>query len=169
MSATLIVAVIALVLSVGSLTWQIAQFLLAGSRVSAELQIGAHSGSAVALRPADRRPDWDRLAAEGFTEAVLGVTARNKGRIGVTVMSWKVVFDNGLSFSLADYRPNNDKPMPYRLEPGDEVTWLCPAAAVMAAGRSWREAIGDHPGRIRARVTLGTGKEITGETAIALV
>ncbi len=46
--ATLVIAVLGLVLSVASLTWQAATFVLSGSRVRADLKHGAHNGGVLA-------------------------------------------------------------------------------------------------------------------------
>jgi hypothetical protein len=166
-SGTLIVAIIALVVSVSSLTWQIVLYLLGGARVRAVLRVGALGPGGAVHGPVDERVDFSQLAQQGYPEPVFAVQARNAGRLAVSVTKWDVAFDNGASFFQPGWHPNNDRPLPYRLEPGDEAVWFCPMAPVVAAAKAF--ASSSHPVRlVRARVGLGTGKTVTSKSAMRL-
>jgi hypothetical protein len=90
-SGTLIVAIIALVISVSSLTWQIVLYLLGGARVRTELRVGALGMEGAVHLPVDDRVDFAELAQKGFPERVFGVQVRNVGRLAVSVTKWDVV------------------------------------------------------------------------------
>lgn len=150
-----------------SLTWQIVLYLLGGSRVRAELRVGALGASGAVHGPADERVDFTQLAQQGYPEPVFAVQARNAGRLAVSVTKWDVVLENGASFFQPGWHPNADRPLPYRLEPGDEAVWFCPMAPVVTAADAF--ASSSHPVRlVRARVGLGTGKSVTSKNAVGV-
>lgn len=162
---TLIVAIIALVISVSSLTWQIVLYLLGGARVRTELRVGALGPSGVVHGPVAEGVDFTQLAQQGYPEPVFAVQARNSGRLAVSVTKWDVALENGASFFQPGWPPNADRPLPYRLEPGDEAVWFCPMAPVIAAAEAF--ASSSHPVRlVRARIGLGTGKSVTSKNAM---
>jgi hypothetical protein len=167
-SGTLVVAILALTVSTSTLTWQIVQFILGSSRVSAELRYGAHNGSGAMTMPVGSSPpNFDQLKSQGWTELVLAVQVRNSGRLAVSVTNWTIAFDNGGSFTVPSWSVNGHAPIPYRLEPGSEQTWLCPLADVMAAASAFD--VTDKPTRhLRARAALGNGKIATSKNRLAL-
>jgi hypothetical protein len=160
-SGTLVVAITALAVSSASLAWQIAStvvsFRFSGSRVAVELRVGAHNGSGGLLFPLDQRLAFEELVAQGYTEPVLGVVVRNRGRLPVSVTAWQLSFDNGMAYVDVTSALNRNKPVPYRLEVGDEVTWLCPLVPVEAAAHASRKTLGRSAGAVHGRVILGTG------------
>jgi hypothetical protein len=166
-SGTLIVAIIALVISVSSLTWQVVLYLLGGARVRTELRIGAlGSGTLAVHAPVDKPVDFAHLGQQGFDQPVFVVQVRNAGRLAASITKWDIAFDNGGACSLPTWHVNNDRPLPYRLEPGDEAGWYCPVAGVRAAMDAFA-ATGMPVRFLRARVGLGgTGKNITSKNAM---
>lgn len=139
MTGTLVVAIIALVVAVVGLTWQIVQFLLAGGRVSVELRIGATNGSMVVAGTAGQvSQDFEVHARQGLDIPVLGVLVRNRGRLAVSITGWEVVFDGdgGGSISTLDWQVNAGHPLPFRLEPGAEVSWFSRLDQVAAGARA---------------------------------
>jgi hypothetical protein len=67
-SGALIVAIIALVVSVSSLTWQIVLYLLGGARVRTELRIGALGAGGAIHGPVAEGVDFTQLAQQGYPE-----------------------------------------------------------------------------------------------------
>jgi hypothetical protein len=164
-SGTLVVAILALVISVSSLTWQIVLYLLGGSRVRTELRIGALGPSGAVHGPPESQVNPALLAEQGYNEPIIGVQVRNVGRLAVSVTKWDVAFDNGGAFSQPGWHVNDAYPLPYRLEPGGEAVWFCPAAPVHATIKAF--ASSSHPVRfVRARVGLGTGKSVTSKNSM---
>jgi hypothetical protein len=164
-SGTLIVAILALVISVSSLTWQIVLYVLGGSRVRTELRIGALGPGGAVHGPPDARMNPAQLAEQGYNQPILAVQVRNAGRLAVSVTKWDVVFDNGGAVSHPRWDVNDAFPLPYRLEPGDEAVWFCSAAPVNAAIKAF--ASSSRPVRlVRARVGLGTGKSVTSKNSM---
>jgi hypothetical protein len=155
-TGTLIVSIVALGLSATTLTWQVAQFVLGASRPVVELRYGAHNGFGALTAPVrvDRGAiDFEELTAQGYNQALLAVQVQNRGRLAVSVMNWSIAFDNGAFFNYPDWQLNDRTPLPFRLEPGAEATWLCPADAVHSAAQVFTAAT-----RARASVSLGTGR-----------
>jgi hypothetical protein len=164
-SGTLIVAILALITSVSSLTWQVVLFLLGGSRIRTELRIGALGPGGAVHSPPDAPMDAAELTAQGYTEPVFAVQVQNRGRLAVSVTKWDVVLDNGSSFFQPGWHVNKAYSLPYRLEPGDEAIWFCPAMPVHAAIKVL--ASSSRPVRlIRARVGLGTGRSVTSKNSM---
>ncbi|SRR6266567_2577895 len=128
--ATLIIAVLGLVLSVASLTWQAATFVLSGSRVRADLKHGAANAGGVVHGPPGSQP-LASLAAQGFTEEVIGVQVRNEGRLATTIDKVEASLANGLKVNLFGALPGPS--LPHRLEPQSSAVWFMPAAPVRAA------------------------------------
>lgn len=168
MSGTLVVAILALAVSSSALTWQIVQFALGSSRVTAELRYGAHDGGGAVTMPiADRPPDFKQLASQGYTDLIFAVQLRNSGRLAVSVTNWSMAFDNGGAFTVPRSPINNHAPMPYRLEPGAEQTWFCPVHDLIAAAQAF-DATSKPVGEIRARASLGNGKIATSRNRVRI-
>jgi hypothetical protein len=132
-------AVLALCLSVASLTWQFAAHALTGPRV---------------------KVSWHRsypLADVGLPRECFTVTARNVGRFPATVRGVSVqVAKDGEHVPLAlELLPVLSASLPHRLEPGDEAAWSVSRDLLrrMAADREVTK-------HWRAFVTLGTGKTV---------
>jgi len=128
--ATLVIAVLGLVLAVVSLTWQAATFVLSGSRVRAELKHGArNAGVAVTGPPGSQQ--LKSLAAQGFTEEVIGVEVRNVGRLAATVDRVQAAIAGGIKLEML--RELAGPSLPHRLEPQSAASWFVPAAPVRRA------------------------------------
>lgn len=145
------------------------QYFLAGARVRTELHVGAIGADGAVHGPVDARIDFTQLAKQGFNEPVFAVQVRNTGRLSVSVTKWDVAFDNGggCYFHRPSWRVNDDRPLPYRLEPGDEAVWYCPAAPVLVAADAFA-SIGKPVRLLWARVGLGTGKSVTSKNSMRL-
>jgi hypothetical protein len=126
-SATLVIAVLGLVLSVVSLTWQGATFVLSGSRFRADLKHGAANAGGVVHGPPGSQP-LQSLAAEGFTAEVIGVEVRNVGRLAATVDRVEASLANGLKVNL--FSELLGPSLPHRLEPQSSASWFMPAAPI---------------------------------------
>jgi hypothetical protein len=128
--ATLIIAVLGLVLSVASLTWQAATFVLSGSRVRADLKYGAANAAGALTGPPGSTP-LVSLIAQGFTDEVLGVEVRNLGRLAATVDRVQVAIAGGIKLqTLLDVKGPS---LPHRLEPQSSASWFVPAAPARRA------------------------------------
>jgi len=155
--AALIVSIVSLVLAVASITWQAASFHLAGSRVKVTLKKGAAgSGNLVLGHVQVPTESMEDLAAQGIGEPVIAIEARNVGRLGVSVVAWGVVLENGFEFIQSEPVLGN-KAMPHRMDAGDLARWSAPLAPVKAAVRvSENEAL-----NVWMYVELGTGRRVT--------
>lgn len=166
MSAALVVAILALVISTASLTWQIVQFLLGASRPQVDLKIGAMSESGALTAPVEGFR-LDQLMRQGYTTPLLAVEVRNRGRLAVSVTNWTIAFDNGASYTQPSWPPNDRVALPYRLEPGAEATFLCPLAEVDVAAHAL-QSLSKPPTSCRASASFGTGRTLRSKTRLAV-
>ncbi len=163
-TVTLVIAVVGLVLSVASLTWQVSTFLLSGARVRCELRhVGVAPGrtwASVPPRNPLRLPP--ELTEQGFTDERLAVIARNVGRLPVSVERYALMFGAGINFGSV--RPESHEPqLPHRLEPGEQATWMLSLAEARDIVSHARKG----PQRAWMTVELGNGKTVrTRETAV---
>jgi hypothetical protein len=135
-----VLSIIALCLSVASLTWQISSFLLTGARVKIE------TSWAYPLGGADYLPEC------------VSITARNVGRFATTVRNVGIEVQRDGTHAVISHLlvPQMSTELPHRLEPGDEASWSVPVQAV-------RSMAADHPPRDwAAYVSLGSGKRVRG-------
>ena len=170
MTGTLDVGIIALVLSASTGTWHVAQFLLGASRPTVELEIGAAGrGGIVAgpLKPKHQAAALQSLIDQGYTQPIVSVKIRNKGRLAVSVTGWAIAFDNGFGYQLPGWDLNAGHPLPYRLEPGSEVSYYCPLEDVTKVEYSCREA-GPLVHYCQAQASFGTGKVLKSKITLAL-
>src|SRR5258708_4430487 len=93
---TLVIAVLGLVLSILSLIWQAATYILSGSRVRAELKHGARSADVVVSGP----PGWKRVAAQGLDEEVIGIEVHNLGRMAASIDSVHAALPRGTKTTM---------------------------------------------------------------------
>jgi len=153
---TLVIAVLGLVVSVVALTWQVVQHRLTGSRVRVELLAGALGKGGAGTGPIEAF-DQEMLARQGLHQPIIAVRALNVGRLPVDVTGWDVKTGDGFGYTLPGWGPNPS--LPYRLEPGAQVTFFCPMADVLAMVAA-KEAIGKDDRHLQAAVALGTGETV---------
>jgi hypothetical protein len=97
---------------------------------------------------------------------VFVIQVRNAGRLAASITMWDIAFDNGGACSYPTWHVNNDRPLPYRLEPGEEAVWCCPVAPIRAAIDAFA-ATGQPVQYIRGQVGLGgTGRTVTSKNAM---
>lgn len=139
-TATLIIAVLGVLLSALSLGWQRATFVLSGGRVKVHLIIGAMhpSGSGlmsitdVEKTPAHELPQ--RIAEfrrHGYTRPVIGVEVINIGRMPVTIAKWEVA--TTAKVSLRPMAGSVGPSLPFELGAGKSETWLADLSEVLTA------------------------------------
>jgi hypothetical protein len=157
-AATLIVAVVGVVLAAGSLIWQAMTFVLSGPRVRVTLEAGLAGPGGVMVGPLEAYTIDGRAAleAQGYTERVVVVRAINDGRSRARVDYWLILFGNQASFSNP-LDPRNPE-LPYRLEPGESAIWLVRVADLDALQRKFVDRSA-YASLIWAVVRLGTGRE----------
>ena len=156
--ATLYIAVTGLALSVVSLTWQVVQHVLSGSRIKAFLK-GGSLGPGGAVTGEVAKVNLAALAREGFAQPVLALEAVNVGRLPVNVTGWGIDFDGEFSFQQTNFSPNPS--LPYRLEPGASVTFYCLLDDAIRGQSAFRAAVKSTlRDRVRGKVSLATGKTI---------
>lgn len=129
----LIIAGLALALSVVSLLWQVVTHVLSGDRVAVSLGTSIPVGG-IAHLPNCRT-----------------ITAQNRGRTAVTVTSVAIDVGDGRSAQVGAQLvgPLSDV-LPFRLEAGSSASWAYPISVD-------EEIVAAYPRR-RARVSLGTGR-----------
>lgn len=167
MTGTLVVAIVALVVSTSTLTWQVVQYALSASRPQVNLRVGALNWDGAITGPASVI-DLQALRAQGADQAVLAVEVRNRGRLATSVTGWSIAFDNGASFSYPGWKLNEDRaPLPHRLEPGAEVSFLCPLENVDRIAIGMRTA--NKPiSSGRAAASFGDGRTKTSKDSVQL-
>jgi hypothetical protein len=142
-TATLVFAVLGLVLSVASLVWQAATYTLSGPRVRADLRVGATNGQAFGHVPAG--PDWQRqvehMVAQGMHTPILAVVVRNVGRQATSVTGYQVYLDTGQRLGLTG-TPQGTPSLPHRLEAHPKRCGTCrwPTSGGSPA-QSWRPSV----------------------------
>jgi len=161
--ATLVIAVLGLLLSVVGLVWQAATYVLSGGRVKVLLKVGAASARGMLTGAPDRMQgtSMQHLVSQGYTQPIIAVEVRNVGRMAVTVNRWSIQHTRGTSFIPIGYQIG--PALPYRLEPGASETWAVDEAPVLsmrdAAMQTLpaREVLG-RPEGLFAAVELGDGR-----------
>jgi len=154
-SAAFWLAIVGLVLSVASLTWQFATFRLTGSLVRAELIHGA-MGADGATYGAPGKFNVPMMAAQGYVMEVVGIEVFNRGRIGVNIARWSMHSGKESFMPVAEQRGPD---LPYRLEPGVSAQWFMPMDTLRKMVRINAEVLHrPNPAQCWATVQLGTGK-----------
>ena len=124
--ATFVIAVLGLAVATSSLTWNVVQFLLAGSRPEVQLIVGALApGGMVVGEPGPHiEGTLRRFAADnGYDRRVIGVRVINYGRTAARVQSWGIKLKTaGVSFKPLDDSIGPE--LPHVLEPGAQETWV---------------------------------------------
>lgn len=128
-----LIAALALALSVVSLLWQVITHVLSGDRVVVQL------GTSIPVGGLDYLP------------SCRSITAQNRGRTAVTVTAVALDVGGGRSAQVITHMVGElSDPLPVRLEPGASASWAYP----IVVDERIRES---HPRR-RAMASLGTGK-----------
>ena len=117
---TIALAVLAIVLSVLSLTWQLSSFRLSGARLRLNLRLGlyTHMGTLVSW---DRRgwpkdpPKKSAVGPDDLWFEVIGISVANLGRTVVWVSGVGLDFTPGRKLR----RPNRHRPLSVSLKPLD--------------------------------------------------
>jgi hypothetical protein len=164
---TLVVAIVGVSLALASLAWQAATFVLSGSRVRLTLRRGGlrRTVGGVARMSEPLQPtasDYDVMHSQGFTEEVVLVEIRNKGRLAVSVEDVSATTEDGWGFQRAA-DPENQS-LPHRLEPGAKETWHIELSVF--------QHLVNTDGKQRQvwmRVELGTGKVLRTKQATLVV
>lgn len=129
----MVVSLVALALSVASLTWQVAAHRLTGHRVV------VHMGTSIPVG-----------GAEQVVPICRTITTENRGRAAVTVNAVALDVGGGRSAQVAlHFVDRLSDGLPVRLEPGSSASWAFPIDVD-------EEIAAQYP-RSRAMVTLGDG------------
>jgi hypothetical protein len=165
--ANTIIAAAAFAAAVASLVWQSVTCKLEGSRVSAELRIGAlHQNPGirqVITYPARR--SWSEVEGarqHGFTRKALFLPVRSTGRQPVTVERWVVVFPGGPK--ILQLHSGLGPDLPHRLDVGEPGEWaielntISPGVALARQERVWKVLWRRRAVRVRLEVELGHGR-----------
>ncbi len=168
-TATLVIAVVGLVLSVASLVWQATTFRLSGPRVRVELLIGAVSRNGFATAPLGS--GWQRsleqLQANGLPTAVLAVRVRNVGRQATSVERYEAAFNNRASYSLT-VPPPGCPSLPYRLEAEAQAVWWLPLEDVAQFVVRSQNVLSKPMTAAAMRIELGSGRKYQTEQRVTL-
>jgi hypothetical protein len=133
---TLIISIIALVMSTAALAWSAWSWVHSGPVVRVDPHIPL---------PNDEFPPGD-LPVE--------VRATNRGRGPVTIEDWGYKANNGREARMIEGIPPSVK-VPFRLEPGDEASWYLPRHQAINLCHDLLESAHQ---KVRAFVVLGSGK-----------
>ncbi|GAA4726316.1 hypothetical protein GCM10023350_06310 [Nocardioides endophyticus] len=151
-----VLAILSLVVSAISLTWQVVQHNLSGARVKVELLLGAMRGSQLVSGPF-HTVRLEDLADQGFDSFVVVVRGRNRGRMPVDVTGFDVAIDSGASFGFPGW--NINPTLPHRLEPGSSATFCIPLENIDKLVRVSNQTLGSTR-LVRGRLDLGTGQTV---------
>jgi len=142
----MVVAILALVLSVLSIGWQAWTW--------------KNSGPVVKVRVFNAVTD----AATGEAENYLAVEAVNTGRAAATVTGWGIRLPDGGSIHKLHPLPISST-LPHRLEPQDKATFFIESDAVREQHHARNVAFEE----MRPWVDLGTGKRVDARKAVPLL
>jgi hypothetical protein len=131
MNPALVVAIIALAVSIAALTWQVVSFLYSGSRAKVEIA------------------NNDPLRRHVNMADPLQVTVRNVGRVPVQVVLLGLQADN----ARLHYEGPFGLILPTTIDPGHHKVWTLQADLIEPTPKPLREGI-----RIRAWAVTGTGR-----------
>lgn len=166
MLITAVIALLALLIATLSLGWQIAMYLLNGSRPAVDL-LAAAVGEADAVAIPIQVDALEQLGRQGLTTPALAVQVQNRGRTAVSVTRWGLTFSNEAFFLPPDWYPNEKNPLPYRLEPGADVVFLVELQRVTASEKLMRQT--NKPVRwCRGSASFGTGRTLQSKTRLPL-
>jgi hypothetical protein len=141
-----------------SAAWQLATFALTGSRVRADILLGAIGRGMLVTAPPDKWTSANRSlqASQGFAHEVIAVEVRNIGRLPTSIQKITAYLDNGIGFTPTQPEPE----LPFRLDAESSEKWWIEAAqvrALIAASKLTRS-------RVYIAVELGTGKVVKTKT-----
>lgn len=159
MDASLVIAIVGLALAAASLSWQAATHVLTGGRVRVKLRVGAMSNGAMVTGPPEGlSPELlADLAAQGYRRPIVAVEVANVGRLPVTVTTWKLTHERGISY--APIGESIGKPLPFRLEAGEAETWAVDLQTVISLAQTTVETLTSRSGsRIHGVVELADGR-----------
>lgn len=176
------VSIIALVLSIASLSWQAATFVMSGGRVKAELLVGAMNaaGAIVTVQPHNRTDRWAQsMAEQGFARPVVAIQVHNTGRMPVTIERWgvsvlEVTHPSGLLMKVAIQAASKQTPLvtlwqvtdhvsgpelPHSMEAGGRrVLWAMDSETVADFVAATKAAFTQRVYPIVGKVELGNGR-----------
>lgn len=141
-----------------SLVWQALTFFLTGPRVKVRLAEGLrapHGGVLIAPPSIYTESGRAALEADGYTEHVLAVSARNAGREPISLSRWSLRFGNSAVFTYPGGVGN--PPLPHRLQPAADVMWLASLEDVVPYVANFVDQ-GQHARTVRGEVDDALGK-----------
>ena len=154
---------------IASLMWQSVTWKLEGSRVKAELRIGAlheNPGNLTVITYPARYP-WsavDGAGEHGHTRRSLFLTVRSVGRQPVTIERWVVAFPGGQKIYRMNSKLGPD--LPHRLDVAEQSTWaielsaISPGVALARKERVCKVLWHRRAVWVRTEVELGHGRNI---------
>lgn len=174
--ASLVIALLALVVSTLALGWQVASFVLSGRRPTAFVSLGGGSSAdpdthlvfSLAAKGRKRVPAGGlvRVARSGsFDVPLVGVTVVNRGRMAMYV--------SGISFRWPDksvWVPGEKvrffwTELPCVLEPGQRESWLVDLRTLVGESRRGNRSVDMS---VRAEVSLGDGTVLSPSETLQL-
>jgi hypothetical protein len=156
-TAALIVAIVSIIISVASLSWQAASFSLSGPRVKVSLRHGA-AGRGGIITGAPGKLDLGWAVSEGYTHELLAVEATNVGRMAVAVTKVSASFPSG--FGVSETQNPFTPVLPHRLEAQTTQTYYISMEMVRRTAYVAFRATGENSQPVSMLVELGNGKTV---------
>ena len=161
---TFSVAVLALTVSLLSLSWQIFSFRLSGRRIRTYASIGwVGIGNQLVLQSIKKSDDpldlLSQISGLGPSTAVLGVTIHNVGRSDLYVSSVFIVDASG-SNTYFPAASAGWPTLPCLLKSGDSENWYLKTSEFKDICDNWNMPNGTKGSRLEMRVTLKDGRKI---------
>jgi hypothetical protein len=162
-AATLVIAVLALVVSCLSLGWQIVSFSLSGRRVEVDLSIGWRGPDQLLLSTAKQKDDLLRilseLAGRGPRIPVIGITVFNVGRADLYV-SAVLLFGSTPGSSSIPAESDTWPALPCILRSGDSENWILDLSEIRGLCEKWHLVNGTKGAGIEFRAELKDGRTV---------
>lgn len=155
---TLVIAILALLVSATTLTWHYLSWKLSGGRPKPILMLGyLGRGGAVSIEAHQAKPGWEmKVREQGFHTPVIGVKVINDGRLPITVSSWAIGHSYGINYVPVGNTIGPD--LPYRLEAGDSETWFTPCTNAHALVHASEALDRNTPVMLHGEVSVGAGR-----------
>jgi len=162
---TLIVAIVAALMGLAALVWNIAEFRLAGPRVKVTIK-AAMLSKPVGAMVVGPEAIWSQTSDPRFDERAIAITARNVGRLPTTVEKYEVKVADGFAFSYTQSLVG--PPIPHRLDAQESATWYIELHAAAALQGAALAAAGVTARPLRAAITLADGRQVTSDSTLII-
>lgn len=166
---TLVIAILGLVISVASASWQVWSRRLDDPRLRVQLLRGYLGNGGIISAPASAADSWQLMASQGYTERLLGVEVTNVGRFPISVENAIAQAEpSGVSFHRPGWHINPEQN--HRLEPFSSASWWVdmPSIAAMVQAGAGTKPEWNQTQQVRMVVRASGGKSAKTKESLAV-